>query len=142
MREESLGPVLTSDGSPSEVTLAMLAGTGRSPEELREPDPWAIAPRGLRGDPEPMPEHVIPVAFAVSGPDEESAVRLLVRRLAAAGLVVGGPDPRIESWSLPNHAWADGSDDEGQRLQWVQLTSPDEVIVGESEPGFESEVQS
>ena len=35
MREESLGPVFNPDGTPTEVTKQMLAGTGRSPEELR-----------------------------------------------------------------------------------------------------------
>ena len=32
MRYENLGPVANADGSPSDLTRSMLAGTGRSPE--------------------------------------------------------------------------------------------------------------
>lgn len=35
MREENFGPVFNPDGSPTEFTKQMLAGTGRDPEELK-----------------------------------------------------------------------------------------------------------
>jgi hypothetical protein len=63
-------------------------------------------------------QYIIPVAFEVTAETEEAAARLVVDRLSRAAIVVGGDDPRIESWSTPNHAFADGSTDEGDRLVW------------------------
>ena len=34
MKEENFGPVSNPDGTPTELTKEMLAGTGRSPEEF------------------------------------------------------------------------------------------------------------
>ena len=102
MREISLGPVRNPDGSPTELTKQMLAGTGRDPDEFARPG----GPR----------QHIIPVAFEVYAEDESLAAKLLSNALAASK-VVGG---YVESWWMPNHSDADGSDDEGHRLVWKE----------------------
>lgn len=62
-----------------------------------------------------MKSHVIPVLFEVSaeGHGEFDAAVRLARILSDATLVPRGNDAtRIESWFLPNHPFADGSDHE------------------------------
>lgn len=46
MREESFGPVFNPDGSPTDFTIGMLAGTGREPTEL-EANPTTDAQRAI-----------------------------------------------------------------------------------------------
>lgn len=64
-----------------------------------------------------MATFTIPVAFLVESPDEASAAKALADllgfyRLPEASLNL------IESWWTPNHAEADGSDDDGPFLRW------------------------
>ena len=54
----------------------------------------------------------IPVAFSVNADTEIEAARWLTDRLANANLI----EQVIESWWLPNHPEADGSDNESVLL--------------------------
>jgi hypothetical protein len=49
MRDENCGPVANPDGSPTQVTLDMLAGTGRDPVEFAAAVP-IHEPEWCRGD--------------------------------------------------------------------------------------------
>ena len=84
-----------------------------------------------------MATFTIPVAFHVEADDERQAAKRLVAELDGAALVenpaTGLQRGYIESWWLPNHNWADGSDEDeglvwkkpGTRLWFVEWRTED-----------------
>lgn len=68
-----------------------------------------------------LPTFTIPVAFSVNAIDEREAARQLVDILANKDLTNEWEGDRqiVESWWTPNHAWADGSDEDAPRLVFV-----------------------
>lgn len=67
-----------------------------------------------------MRTYTIPVAFHVKGDDELDAARRLSDRLVERKVLDLFIDEPIESWWMPNHPAADGSDEE-QALLWVDI---------------------
>ena len=62
-------------------------------------------------------QYIIPVAFEIYADSEEEAAKYLVKKLSAAYL----QDRQLDSWWMPNHPYADGSDSKGvEKLAWIE----------------------
>lgn len=82
--------------------------------------------------PEHMPEHLIPVVFDVTAPDEETAARIVAAVIGRGGLLGQiqdasrtGDDEMIESWWFPEarHKPIDGNDNAAMTLVYDDETT-------------------
>lgn len=82
-----------------------------------------------------MQEFLIPVAFDVSAPDEETAARIVAQAIGGSGLWERlqeassreGGDQMIESWWFPeaHHKHIDGNDNTAMTLVRDEPTTPE-----------------